>query len=105
MAVERKSSGPIIESDVLERLYNGVVYQLADGDAVTVPTAGATRMAIKLGAGATLTWSPVDTQDAAAHDTDHDTAVSVQPTVATEVAWPYHRISAAGGTVRVAFLP
>ena len=103
--MQRLSPGPAIESDVLERMFSGVVYQLDAGDAASVPTAGATRMAIKLGAGATLRWSPVDTEDASAHDTDHQTDVTVHPAVAAEISWPFHRIEAIGGTVRVAFLP
>jgi len=105
VTIQYLGGGPIGGDDVVRSLYEGVVYQLSDGDALTVPTMGVGRMAVKLGSGATLRWSPVDTIGAVAHDTNFQADITLQPNVASDIAWPCHRIEAIGGTVRVAFLP
>lgn len=86
-------------------ILTGVV-DLADGQAIVLPASDAIRLTVIAGAGATVTVSRVDDQNAVAHTVgaENQFTVAAATLLVTEVDWPYYRISVAGGSCRVAMV-
>lgn len=61
------------------------------------------KITIITGAGATATYSRVDSMDAVAHTTgvENGTTVPANTKETIDVDWPFFRVSVAGGTCRV----
>lgn len=85
------------------RLHGGKVVRLEDGEAETVPTAGAAKFEVILDAGATVTISRVDALTAGAHRTGDTEDISTSTTTPREVRWPFYRVSVAGAGASIAF--
>lgn len=90
--------------DYQDRLFGvldaGPVLTLSSGTGVTLNTTGMARITILPGAGATVTYSMVDTKTETSHDAGTSTNVTTPTTL--DVEWPYYRITTAGGSARVA---
>lgn len=76
------------------------IIALADGEAAVVPTQGCAYLTLIPAAGATITYSDVDSSEASAHDatTQQTTTATLEITPPT---WPFVRVSTAGGAARV----
>lgn len=72
---------------------------IAAGSAQNFDVTDGIRFTIFPGAGATATYSRVDSYGATAHDS---TTTAVTAITSIDVDWPYMRVSSAGGTTRVA---
>ena len=79
------------------------VTTLADGEAVVKDALGLAKLTIETGAGCTATWSRVDTYNASAHTAQTATQGASGRTV-IDIDWPFFRVSAAGGSCRVAMV-
>jgi hypothetical protein len=77
---------------------------IAAGEARIFDVRRAVRITVISGTGATATVSRVDSPGASAHTTGTENQFTVAATTktATDVDWPFYRVSAAGGSVRVA---
>ena len=80
------------------------VINLAAGEAFVVDTSGSERFSIIAGAGATVTYSRVDSKDADAHTTGTENQDTVAATTieTIDTDWPFYRVSVAGGSCRIA---
>lgn len=80
----------------------GAVGSLTDGQAIVVQALGRSVLTVISESGATATVSRVDSLDAESHTTgsQNQFEVAAENRTATNVDWPYYRISAASGTVR-----
>ena len=77
------------------------VYEMEEDEAMVADVRGCVLLAITAGAGATVTYSRVDSKDAGAHGSDTDT-VTTGTFESIPVEWPFYRVSVAGGTAKVA---
>ena len=80
------------------------VIDLAAGEAITIPSSLGAVLHIITGSGATASYSKVDSSDASAHDTPTTLTLAADSEVTVTVAWPFYRVSTAGGAVRVALV-
>lgn len=76
---------------------------IADGGAGVFDAIGLAKLTIETGAGCTATWSRVDTFNASAHTAQTGTQGASGRTV-IDIDWPFFRVSAAGGSCRVAMV-
>jgi hypothetical protein len=83
------------------RMFGLKVITLAAGEAIVLDVRGMGTLTMIAGAGATITWSRVDTSDAGAH-VGAGTTIAATEVSAISVDWPFVRISVAGGSARVA---
>lgn len=85
------------------RFLQGVI-ALADTNAFTFDARALKNITVITDAGCTATVSRVDTANANAHTAGATNQFTVAPTTrtVTPLDWPFYRVSAAGGTCRVA---
>jgi hypothetical protein len=94
-----------IFTTAVSKIFGTAPRSLASGAAVVVDARGHSTLSIVAGAGATVTVSRVDSVSASAHTTGPNTFdVTAGTHSATDVDWPYYRISASGGSARYALL-
>jgi len=79
------------------------IYTLIDGAAHNIDARGALNLTIIAGAGATATYSRIDSKDAGSHTsgTENGGTVSSSTKLTFQNDWPFYRISSSGGTTRV----
>jgi hypothetical protein len=86
--------------------YNVVVTSVALGGATTIDARNAVAVIVRAGTGATVTVSAVDSIGASVHTTGAENTVDVAANTFANLfsvlgAWPFYRVSSAGGTARV----
>lgn len=72
---------------------------LSDGEGLVVHAYGGIRMSVVVGAGATVSYSRVDSASASSHDAA--TQVDIVADTDVDVAWPWYYVSTAAGSCRV----
>jgi hypothetical protein len=94
--VSANTAQPGLEARQQRRIAEGPV-TLAAAAARVFDIRGCRGLVILPGAGATVTYSRVDTSDAEAHDTDTDATTTVEAFLDD---WSFYRVSTAGGACR-----
>lgn len=89
--------------DNVSRAQRGGVTSIAAGAALVIDARHCRNLTIITGAGATATYSRVDSPTAIAHVSGAENGGTVAATtkLVTVVDWPWYRIDSAGGTTRV----
>jgi hypothetical protein len=87
-----------VQNTAQSKIFDASVTTLADTEGVTVDVRGLKALSIMPGAGATVTYSRVDTSGAAAHGDGQATTAAF---LSLDVQWPFYRVTTAGGSCKV----